>query len=142
MSRPARVLLVFAAAGVCTAAFLQPLHVAPRAKAAKVCRAPHMRNLQDRDASNVTELAELRTRVQRLEDLLERAMFALTNSDDLALVERQATSTYIVDEGLTKRRPARLMRTSLLAIMRSECMPLPPSAKSLENTKDVDAGTS
>ena len=101
-----------------------------------------MRNLQDRDASNVTELAELRTRVQRLEDLLERAMFALTNSDDLALVERQATSTYIFDEGLTKRRPARLMRTSLLAIMRSECMPLPPSANSLENTNDVDGGTS
>lgn len=74
------------------------------------------------------EIAELRARMADYEALLEDLLFALTDSDDLALLERDAARSYIVSETLTKDRPARLLRTTLLALMRQHAIPLPKSA--------------
>jgi hypothetical protein len=75
-----------------------------------------------------SEISELRARMADYEALLEDLLFALTDSDDLALLERDAARTYIVSETLTKDRPARLLRTTLLALMRQHAIPLPKSA--------------
>ena len=75
-----------------------------------------------------SEIAELRARMVDYEALLEDLLFALTDSDDLALLERDAARSYIVSDTLTKDRPARLLRTTLLALMRQHAIPLPKSA--------------
>jgi hypothetical protein len=75
-----------------------------------------------------SEVAELRARMAGYEALLEDLLFALTDSDDLALLERDAARSYIVSETLAKDRPARLLRTTLLALMRQHAIPLPKSA--------------
>ena len=81
-----------------------------------------------------SEVAELRARMANYEALLEDVLFALTDSDDLALLERDAARSYIVSETLTKDRPARLLRTTLLALMRQHAIPLPKSAPLDKNT--------
>lgn len=95
-------------------------------------------------ASNATLALEgnvkrLSKRVERLENLLEKVLYAFTNSDDMALLEREAVRTLIVDEGMGKERTARLVRTSLLAIMRAHYIPLPPSAP-LRDPKSNETG--
>lgn len=70
----------------------------------------------------------MRVRMRQYELLLEDLLFALTDSDDLALLERDAARAYIVADTLTKDRPARLLRTTLLALMRRHAIPLPKSA--------------
>jgi len=76
-----------------------------------------------------SDLRKMSKRMDKLESLLEQVLYAFTNSDDLALLERDALRTLIVDEGMGKERSARLLRTSLLTIMRANYIPLPPSAK-------------
>ena len=75
-----------------------------------------------------SEVAELRARMADYEVLLEDLLFALTDSDDLALLERDAARAYIASDTLTKDRPVRLLRTTLLALMRQHAIPLPKSA--------------
>ena len=70
----------------------------------------------------------MRNRMARLEALVEKVLYCVTHSDDVALLERDTTRTLIVDSGLVQKRPVRLLRASLLAIMRQECMRLPPGA--------------
>ena len=76
-----------------------------------------------------SDFRKLSKRMDKLESLLEQVLYAFTNSDDLALLERDAVQTLIVDEGMGKERNARLLRTSLLTIMRANYIPLPPSAE-------------
>lgn len=76
----------------------------------------------------LSEVAELRSRMADYEVLLEDLLFALTDSDDLALLERDAARAYIASDTLTKNRPARLLRTTLLTLMRQHAIPLPKSA--------------
>ena len=76
-----------------------------------------------------SDLRKMSKRIDKLESLLEQVLYAFTNSDDLALLERDAVQTLIVDEGMGKERTARLLRTSLLTIMRANYIPLPPSAE-------------
>tara|TARA_Y100000389_G_C17280493_1_gene422696 strand:+ start:33 stop:575 length:543 start_codon:yes stop_codon:yes gene_type:complete len=74
------------------------------------------------------ELEVVRDRTLRLEAILEEVLFAITNSDDLALLERDAARSLILDYDMQYERPARLLRSTLLAIMRRRYIPLPPSA--------------
>ena len=78
------------------------------------------------------EVQEMRVRMRQYESLLEDLLFAFTDSDDLALLERDAARAYIVADTLTKDRPARLLRTTLLALMRRYAIPLPTSAPLLD----------
>lgn len=64
----------------------------------------------------------LEKRVDRLESLVEQMMTALTSSDDMLLLEREGSKCFIANEGLTSNRPAKLLRTQLLQIMKSAKM--------------------
>ena len=70
----------------------------------------------------------LRERLLRMESLLEEVLFAITTSDDLALLERDAARVLIVGSVGGNERAPRLLRTTLLHIMRKHYIPLPISA--------------
>lgn len=78
------------------------------------------------------EVDGLRERLLRMESLLEEVLFAITMSDDLALLERDAARVLIVGSVVGNERAPRLLRTTLLHIMRKHYIPLPTTAGVVE----------
>tara|TARA_X000000368_G_scaffold281105_1_gene223038 strand:+ start:415 stop:759 length:345 start_codon:yes stop_codon:yes gene_type:complete len=80
------------------------------------------------------EVDGLRERLLRMESLLEEVLFAITMSDDLALLERDAARVLIVGSVGGNERAPRLLRTTLLHIMRKHYIPLPTTAGVVEGS--------
>ena len=73
--------------------------------------------LHPRPHQHANDVVALERRVERLEQVLQELMRALTTCDDMLLLEREGAKCYIADEGLAKQRAVKLVRTQLLDIM-------------------------